>query len=130
MIDRRNTDITAFVHENVAELQGDCIVGARTKIWQGVSIVRNSIIGADCVIGPGALIDGSVLGNGCHVQHNAFIDPGIVIGNDVFVGPGVKLCNDPWPRVSKAGWYDIQELVRRDFIVTEVRDGASLGAGG
>jgi UDP-2-acetamido-3-amino-2,3-dideoxy-glucuronate N-acetyltransferase len=51
--------------------------------------------------------------------------PGFVIGDDVFIGPNVTLCNDAWPRASKIG-YDVESLATRPAVV--VHNGASIGA--
>ena len=51
--------------------------------------------------------------------------PGFVIGDDVFIGPNVTLCNDAWPRAHKVG-YDAESLATRPTVV--VHQGASIGA--
>lgn len=120
-------DPSAQVHY-AALVENSCI-GPRTKVWQFASVIRGSKVGADCSIATGAIVDGSRLGDRCIVSHGAFIDPGMQIGNDVFVGPHVCLCNDYWPRVSKDGWFDMQALISGKIVVTRIEDGASLGAG-
>lgn len=107
----------------------DCVVGPRTKVWQFASVIRGAKIGADCVIASCAIVDGSTVGNNCRISHGAFCDPGMQIGNDVFIGPHVALCNDYWPRVAREGWFDMDDLVSGKIIVTKIEDGASLGAG-
>lgn len=119
-------DSTAFIHPK-AHVEGAGI-GARTKVWQFASVIRCAVIGADCKIAAKAGIDGSRIGDRCIISENAFIDPGMKIGNDVFIGPNVALCNDAWPRVGKDGWFDPGVLIRGDVVVTIVEDGASIGA--
>jgi UDP-2-acetamido-3-amino-2,3-dideoxy-glucuronate N-acetyltransferase len=116
----------ALIHEK-AHVEG-AQIGARTKVWQFASVIRNARIGEDCSIATGAIVDGARLGARVIVSHGAFIDPGIVIGNDVFIGPHVDLCNDAWPRVEKTG-FDIAALISGDLVTTRIEDGASLGAG-
>jgi len=48
-----------------------------------------------------------------------FIPKGVVIGDDVFIGPRVTFCNDLYPKASGA-WKVSRTLVE---------DGASIGAG-
>jgi UDP-2-acetamido-3-amino-2,3-dideoxy-glucuronate N-acetyltransferase len=127
MIDRTNVHITAMIHE-LAHVEHSSI-GARTRVWQFASVVRNSIIGEDCRIAPNVIVDGASIGDRTKIQHHAFIDPGIQIGNDCFLGPGVKLCNDMWPRADVDGWFDINDLISRKILVTIIEDGASIGAG-
>lgn len=110
-----------------AHIQDGVEIGARTKVWQFASVIRNARIGEDCSIADCAIIDGSRLGDRCIVSHGTFIDPGMYIGDDVFIGPLVVMCNDFWPRVDKDG-FDMQALIRGAFITTKVEDGVSIGA--
>lgn len=116
----------AFVHPR-AEVK-DSIIGDGCRVWQFASVVRGAVLGNDCSIASCAIVDGARLSNGCIVSHGAFIDPGIEIGCDVFIGPNVNLCNDAWPRTDKAG-FDMAKLVSGEFVTTRIGDGASLGAG-
>lgn len=113
----------------LARLDADVVIGARTRVWQFASVIRGATIGDDCSIASCAIIDGSELGHRVIVSHGAFIDPGMAIGDDVFIGPHVCLCNDYWPRVTKEGWFVIQDLISGDVVVTRIADGASIGAG-
>lgn len=119
-------DESAIVHPR-AEVK-DSIIGARSRVWQFASVIRDAHVGEDCSIASCAIVDGADLGDRSIVSHGAFIDPGIVIGCDVFIGPGVKLCNDAWPRTDKTG-FDIAALITHEFVTTRIEDGASLGAG-
>ena len=118
---------SAFI-DPLAKVDSGCVIGARTRVWQFASVIRNAAIGDDCSIASCAIVDGSDIGNGTIVSHSAFIDPGIVIGNEVFIGPHVNLCNDAWPRADKTGW-DAAALISGEFVTTRIKDGASLGAG-
>lgn len=104
----------------------DADVHPTAKVWQFASVIRGARVGAACVIGAGAVVDGAVLGERVHVQSNAVLGPGIVIGDDVFIGPNVTLANDLWPRVSAEG-FDIEHLKANPCVIIE--DGASIGAG-
>lgn len=118
---------TAFIHP-AAQVDRDCHVGARCRVWQFASIIRNAKVGDDCSIATCSIVDGSTLGSNCIVSHGAFIDPGMKIGACVFIGPNVALCNDAWPRVGKDGWFDPDALIKGNIVVTIIEDGASLGA--
>lgn len=106
----------------------DSEIGARSVVWQFASVVRSARIGQDCSIASCAIVDGARLGDRVRVSHSAFIDPGIVICNDVFIGPHVSLCNDAWPRTDKNG-FDVAAFVSGEFVTTRIEEGASLGAG-
>lgn len=126
MIDRRNVHVTALIHD-LAHVENSRI-GARTRVWQFASVIRNASIGEDCKIASNAIVDGSTIGDRTKISHCAFLDPGIRIGSDVFIGPGVKMCNDFWPRADTDGWFDIEDLIRGKIVVTIIEDGASIGA--
>ena len=117
-------DGTAFIHPK-AHVQGSKI-GARTKVWQFASVIRNSHLGDDCNVGSGATVDGAWLGDGCLVCPGAFVVPGTYIGNDVFIGPNVTICNDAWPSTCKDG-FEV-DILLADFVSVEIKDGASVGA--
>lgn len=102
-------------------------VGARTRIWQFASVIRGARIGADCNIASNTTIDGSTIGDRCVLAHCIAMGPGFRVGNDVFMGPGVVLCNDRWPRAAKGG-FDVTRYQGDDMAVI-VEDGASIGAG-
>lgn len=119
-------DESAAIHA-WAEIGRDVVIGARTRVWQFASIIRGAMIGDDCSIASCAIVDGADIGNGTIVSHGAFIDPGIRIGRNVFIGPHVALCNDGWPRADKTG-FDMAALISGEFITTKIEDGASLGA--
>jgi acetyltransferase-like isoleucine patch superfamily enzyme len=120
--------ITAMVHPR-AEVDRETVsIGRLTRVWQFASVIRGAKIGAECSIASCATVDGARLGDRCIISHGAFIDPGIEIGDDVFVGPSVALCNDAWPRTSKDG-FDMKSLISGEFVTTRILAGASLGAG-
>lgn len=119
-------DPTAFVHK-YAVTDGVGRIGARTKIWQFASVIRGAILGDDCVVASGACFDGSVAGDRVILCHNLAAGPGFKLGNDVFIGPNVTLCNDAWPRAHKRGFDTAKFDGKRWAIIIE--DGATIGAG-
>lgn len=116
----------AFVHDRaICDGAG---IGARTRVWQFASVIRNAVVGEDCTIGANAIVDAAKIGDRCLIGHAASVHPGVEIGNDVFVGPSVVFCNDRWPRASKEG-FDASKLLSGEIVTTKVEDGASVGAG-
>lgn len=101
-------------------------VGARTKVWQFASVIRRARLGEDCVVASGATLDGCRFGDRCIVCQNVAAGPGFLIGNDVFIGPNVTLCNDIWPRAHKE-FFDIREL-RNGGIAIIIESDVSIGA--
>lgn len=118
---------SVFVHP-CAQIDNGVTLGERSRVWQFASVIRKTKIGEDCSIASCATVDGARLGNRCIVSHGAFINPGMEIGHDVFIGPHVSLCNDFWPRADKEGWFSINELTSGNVVVTKINDGASVGA--
>lgn len=80
--------------------------------------IYGSKIGRDCKIGAFVEIGRSEIGDRCSIQSHVFIPQGMRIGNDVFIGPGVILCNDKHPPSKGLKWAPVW-----------VMDGASIGAG-
>lgn len=119
-------DVTSFVHE-LAVISKDVSIGPKTRVWQFASVIRGSEVGGYCRIAAGAIVDGSKVGNNSIISHCAFVDPGIFIGDDVFIGPNVSLCNDAWPRTDKTG-FKMEKLLSGEFVTTIIEDGASVGA--
>ena len=119
-----NIDRTAFVHPKAHVT--DSIIGPRTKVWQFSSVIRGTRLGKDCVVASNVTLDGPWFGDRCIVSPGVDIGPGFLIGDDVFIGPNVVLCNDRWPSSSKEG-FDV-ELLRADFVTVHVKSGAAIGA--
>lgn len=117
-------DESAFIHPK-AHVEG-ATIGARTKVWQFASITRGTILGADCSVSPHAMLDGSRYGDRVVISGGVMAGDGFEVGNDVFLGPNVTLCNDAWPVASKEGYR--ADLFRRGFVTVRILDGASIGA--
>jgi acetyltransferase-like isoleucine patch superfamily enzyme len=95
-------------------------IGERTKIWYPELVnIYESTIGADCKIASFVEIGKSIIGDKCKIEAFSFIPPGIVIGNEVFIGPHVVFTNDKYPK-SVGEW---------NLLETIVEDGVSIGAG-
>lgn len=91
-----------------------------TRIYRYTNIYASAKIGKNCVIGSYTEIGDKVrIGNGTKIQAMVFIPKGVVIGDDVFIGPRVTFCNDLYPKAS-GSWKVSRTLVE---------DGASIGAG-
>ena len=117
-------DPTAFIHPH-AWVEGS-MIGARTKVWQFATIIRGTVLGDDCSVGAGACLDGPHFGDRCVISPGVDMGPGFRIGDDVFVGPHVVLCNDMWPRAHKTG-FDYEGLRDGSIVCVVIEDGASLG---
>jgi acetyltransferase-like isoleucine patch superfamily enzyme len=78
-----------------------------------------AFIGPGTVIGKNVFVDaGARVGARCKVQNNVSVYSGVVLEDDVFVGPSAVFTNDRFPRAF-GEWQELQTIVRR---------GASIGA--
>ena len=107
-----------FVHEQ-ALCESDSI-GARTRIWAFAHVLAGARIGEDCNICDGVFIEGNaVVGDRVTVKCGVQLWDGVVLEDDVFVGPNATFTNDRFPRSRQ--WLKANEE-------TVVRAGASIGA--
>lgn len=109
----------AFVDDTVS-------IGRRTRVWQFASVIRGTVLGADCNVASCATLDGARFGDRCIIGSGVAIGPGFLIGDDVFIGPNVVFCNDRWPASHTRG-FD-QSKLRSGSVTIQVGDGASIGA--
>lgn len=112
-------DDEAYVHPT-ALVEG-ARIGAGTRVWQFVVVLKGAVIGEDCNICSHVFIESDVsVGDRVTVKSGVQLWDGLRIGDDVFVGPNVTFTNDRHPR---SGNRDFQ------LEVTIVRKGASIGGG-
>lgn len=109
-----------FVHES-SYIDDNVIIGEGTKIWHfchilsGVKIGKNVSIGANCTIGPDVII-----GDNCKIQNNISVYKGVILEDDVFLGPSCVFTNVLNPRAF---------VSRKDeFKYTILKHGSSIGA--
>jgi UDP-2-acetamido-3-amino-2,3-dideoxy-glucuronate N-acetyltransferase len=105
---------SSFVDENVT-------IGDDTKIWHFSHILSGSNIGDNCSFGQNCVVGPKVnIGNGVKVQNNISIYEGVVVEDDVFLGPSMVFTNVTNPRAF---------IVRREeFKKTLLKKGCSIGA--
>ena len=91
------------------------------KIWDEVLLnIYDSTIGEGTKIAKFVEIGGSKIGKSCKIEPFAFIPPGSVIEDYVFIGPHVCLTNDKYPNLLQADWKESP---------VRIRYGARIGAG-
>ena len=102
----------------LADVQSDKI-GKDTRIWQYVVILRNAVIGSQCNICSHCFVENDVvIGNRVTIKCGVQLWDGIIIEDDVFIGPNVTFTNDKFPRSQR-----YKEPLR-----TIAERGASIGA--
>lgn len=109
-----------FVHPT-AIVDDGAFIGEGTKLWHFVHVCAGATIGARCVFGQNVFVGpGVVVGDGVKVQNNVSLYAGVMVEDDVFLGPSCVLTNVMNPRA---------HVERKDeFRPTVLRKGCSLGA--
>ena len=108
------------IHETACVENGS-VVGDGTSIWQYCIIKSGAVIGDGCNIGAGCYIEDRVrIGNGVKIKNNITLYEGVVIEDDVFLGPNCVFTNVINPRSF------IER--KKEFKETIVRKGATIGA--
>lgn len=107
-----------FVHEKSDVLSQ--AIGAGTLIWQYCVVLPDAIIGRNCTISAHCFIENRVrIGDNVTVKCGVQLWDGLVLEDNVFVGPNVTFTNDRYPR---------SKVYPDEFLATIVRAGASIGA--
>jgi len=95
-------------------------IAVSVKIWHPEQVnIYNSTIGADTKIASFVEIGGAKIGSHCKIEAFAFIPPGTVIEDYVFIGPHVVICNDKYPNLLQPEWKPMPVHIKR---------GARIGA--
>ncbi len=90
----------------------------QVKFWKPElsNISEKAIIGDDTIVHSQVWIgDGVKIGERCKIQAFVFIPTGVEIGDDVFIGPGVKFSNDVIPPSCGKYWKKI--LVKEGAVI-------------
>lgn len=96
-------------------------VGPGTTIWAFTHILPGAKIGREVNLCDHVFVEGKVqIGHRTTVKCFVALWDGVILGEDVFVGPGVVFANDKYPRSKK------HLLAHAETIVGK---GASIGAG-
>jgi UDP-2-acetamido-3-amino-2,3-dideoxy-glucuronate N-acetyltransferase len=95
--------------------------GMPPRIYPPSIVVEGADLGPDVVIGAFCFVArGAVVGAGTRIQSHTSVWDGVVLGQDVFVGPGAQFTNVRHPRAA----YPRAPLWDR----TVIEDGATVGA--
>ena len=109
-----------FKHESAFVDEGASI-GDGTKIWHFCHVSSGATIGANCTLGQNVFVSGTgIVGARVRIQNNVSVYDGVVLEDDVFVGPSAVFTNVKNPR---------SEVSRKhEFLKTRVGAGATIGA--
>ena len=107
-------------------------IGQGTKVWfPELSNIGDCIIGKDCRIHSHVWIGDRVyIGHGVRIQAFSFIPSGVMIGDNVFVGPRVTFTNDKNPPSRESDW--LHTIVEHHAVIGAgaiILPGITLGEG-
>lgn len=106
-----------FKHDNALVESAD--IGENTRIWAFAHVLRGAIIGADCNICDHVFIENDVvIGDRVTIKCGVQVWDGLVLEDDVMVGPNATFTNDLFPRSKQP--FELKK--------TYVKKGASIGA--
>lgn len=104
-----------------AVIDPGCAIGQGTRIWHFSHVLKGSRIGPGCTIGQNVMIGPDVVvGARCKIQNNVSLYQGVVVEDEVFLGPSCVFTNVRNPRAA------IER--KSEFRPTVVRRGATVGA--
>ena len=108
-----------FIHSH-ALVDAGALVGSSTRVWAFAHIAGGAVVGSDCNICDHTFIEGGVrIGDRVTVKCGVYLWDGLIVEDDVFVGPCAAFTNDLRPRSRQ----------RADsYPVTTLRCGCSIGA--
>lgn len=95
-------------------------IGKNTTIWQFAVVLPDATIGDNCNVNCHTFIENDVrIGNNVTIKAGVYLWDGIIVEDDVFIGPNVTFVNDKYPRSKK---------YPSIFQKTIIKKGASIGA--
>jgi len=95
-------------------------IGRGTRIWAFAHILAGAVIGEDCNICDHTFVEGKVrIGNRVTLKCGVYLWDGLIVEDDVFVGPCATFTNDLRPRSRR---------IPASYSVTRLLQGSSIGA--
>jgi len=108
-----------YVH-HTATVDPGVEIGTGTRIWHYSHVMRKSHIGYNCTLGQNVNVCGALIQNHVKIQDNVSVYKGVVLGDNVFVGPSVVFTNVKRPRSFLNQ--------KNNFLTTTVNKGVTIGA--
>lgn len=104
-----------------AIVEPGAVLGPGTVVWRFAHVMAGAQIGRDCSLGQGVFAAGGVVvGDGCRVQNHVSLYDGVVLEDEVFLGPSCVFTNVKHPRAAISR--------KHAYLPTVVRRGATIGA--
>jgi len=114
-----SADTAPFIHP-LADVHSQQI-GELSKVWQFCVVLAGARIGRNCNICSHCFIENDVwIGDEVTVKNGVYLYDGIVLEDQVFIGPNATFTNDKSPR---------SKVYPEAFLKTTSKRGASIGGG-
>jgi len=114
LLENRFPDVR-FYNSRLTEVQDGVTIGAATRIGSLTLIHEGAVIGSGCTVGSHCNICDCRIGDRVSIQTACHITRGVVIEDDVFIGPHVTTLND--------------KLLGGDMTFPRICRGAKIGGG-
>jgi acetyltransferase-like isoleucine patch superfamily enzyme len=122
-----------FYNTALTEVQEDVVIGEGTRVGSFTLLHNGARIGEGCTIGSHCNICDCIIGRMVSIQTSCHITRGVIIEDDVFIGPGVITLNDKFkgkelsfPRICKASKIGGGSVILPGVVIGE---NAIVGAG-
>jgi UDP-2-acetamido-3-amino-2,3-dideoxy-glucuronate N-acetyltransferase len=113
-------DAEPYIHPT-AVVDDGAHLGPGVRIWHFCHVMSGARIGAQVSMGQNVFIASGVeVGSGSKIQNNVSLYDGVILENDVFLGPSCVFTNVSHPRSSVSR--------RSEYETTRVGAGATIGA--
>lgn len=104
-----------FYNPNMTEVQENVVIGEGTRVGSMTVIHQGAHIGSGVTIGSHCNICHCIIGNQTSIQTACHITKGVIIEDNVFIGPGVITLND--------------KLKGQEMVYPYIEEGAKIGGG-
>ena len=104
-----------YIHPT-AVVDDGAVIGPGTKIWHFCHVMPGARLGAGVSLGQNGYVGGgATIGDGCRIQNNVSLYDGVILEEEVFVGPSAVFTNvrNPRAHVDRKGEYAITRICRR-----------------
>jgi len=114
------TESLYFSHPS-SYIDQPCEIGEGTRIWHFCHVMSGATIGKRCSLGQNVMVASQVvIGDNVKIQNNVSLYTGVIVEEDVFLGPSCVFTNVINPR---------SQINRKsEYQQTVVRRGATIGA--
>jgi len=112
--------VNTFVQHPQAVIDEGASIGQGTRVWAFAHILGGAVIGKDCNICDHTFIEGAVqVGDRVTIKCGISLWNGLIVENDVFIGPAAVFTNDNRPRSRR---------YPPEYLKTVLKEGCSIGA--